>query len=135
MPTDHAETQFPALDTAPQDARAFLRETLHTWALDGFGEVAELLTSELVSNVVKHVGEPMTLRLTVDGTRLRIEVDDATTDPPVLRHPSPGQLDGRGILFIDSLADRWGTDLHEDGKSVWFELEVGSATKRVHGSE
>ncbi|MDX2548980.1 hypothetical protein ACOT81_45450 [Streptomyces sp. WI04-05B] len=30
--------------------------------------------------------------------------------------------DGRGLVLIDSLSDRWGTDLHRWGKRVWGEL-------------
>jgi anti-sigma regulatory factor (Ser/Thr protein kinase) len=135
MPFDEMETQFPAMATASQDARAFLRTALHTWALDGFGDVAELLTSELVSNVVRHVGDTMTLRVSMDGTCLRVAVDDTRADPPVLRHPGPGEFRGRGILFVDTLADRWGAEIRDDGKSVWFELDVGTATREVHGSE
>ena len=84
------ETQFPATAEAPQSARAFLRAALQTWQLDGFGEVTELLTDELVANVVRHVGSPMTLRATSEGATLRIEVDDPSTEAPVLRHPDAG---------------------------------------------
>src|SRR6476660_4071120 len=47
------ETQLPSLATSPGSARAFLRSALETWKLDGFGEVTELLTNELVGNVVR----------------------------------------------------------------------------------
>ena len=57
------ETQLPSSVSSPQLARAFLRSTLETWKLDGFGEVTELLATELVANVVTHVGAPMTLRV------------------------------------------------------------------------
>ncbi|MFY4722853.1 hypothetical protein [Streptomyces sp. LaBMicrA B280] len=29
---------------------------------------------------------------------------------------------GRGLVLIDALAERWGTDLHRRGKQVWAEL-------------
>jgi hypothetical protein len=131
---EEVETQFPGVATAPTTARAFLRATLGTWQLDGFGEVTELLTSELVSNVVRHVGAPMTLRARFDtsAARIRVEVDDPSTDSPVLRHPEPNEDGGRGILFIDTLADAWGTDIRAGGKTVWFELDVSSATSEIH---
>jgi anti-sigma regulatory factor (Ser/Thr protein kinase) len=131
---EEVETQFPGVATAPTTARAFLRAALGTWELDGFGEVTELLTSELVTNVVRHVGAPMTLRARFDtsSSRIRVEVDDPSTAPPVLRHPEPNEDNGRGILFIDSLADAWGADIRPDGKTVWFELDVSTATSEVH---
>jgi anti-sigma regulatory factor (Ser/Thr protein kinase) len=129
------ETQFPGTPDSPQSARAFLRAALETWQLDGFGEVTELLTDELVANVVRHVGSPLTLRATTDGPTLRIEVDDPSTDPPVLRQPDVHEDRGRGILLVDALATQWGTDIHSDGKTVWFEIDVSTATDEVHGSD
>ena len=51
-----------ASSTAPRAAREFLRDTLHTQDLDGLGHVSELLTTELVANVVDHVGCAVTVR-------------------------------------------------------------------------
>jgi anti-sigma regulatory factor (Ser/Thr protein kinase) len=129
------ETRFPGTPEAPQSARAFLRATLRTWQLDGFGMVTELLTDELVSNVVRHVGCPVTLRATSEGAMLRIEVSDRSTEPPVLQHPDPYEARGRGILLVDSLATQWGTEIRDDGKTVWFELDVSTANCEVHGPE
>ena len=129
------ETQFPATPEAPQSARAFLRAALETWRLDGFGQVTELLTDELVANVVRHVGSPLTLRATKEGATLRIEVDDPSTDPPVLRHPDVHEARGRGILLVDALATQWGAEIHSDGKTVWFEIDVSTAAEEIHGSD
>jgi serine/threonine-protein kinase RsbW len=129
------ETQFPGTPDSPQSARAFLRAALETWQLDGFGEVTELLTDELVANVVRHVGSPLTLRAKTDGPTLRIEVEDPSTEPPILRHPDEHEDRGRGILLVDALATQWGTDIHSDGKTVWFEIDVSTATEEVHGSD
>ncbi|MDQ1429739.1 MAG: hypothetical protein QOF40_341 [Actinomycetota bacterium] len=120
---------------SPQAARAFLRDTLHTWELDGFGAVTELLADELVCNVVRHVGEPMQLRAVRRPSSIRIEVDDPSTEPPVLQNPSPLDERGRGILLVQSLATSWGVDVRGTGKTVWFEIDVDTATEELHGSE
>ena len=78
---------------------------------------------------------PLTLRAKTDGPTLRIEVDDPSTDPPVLRHPDVHEDRGRGILLVDALATQWGTEIHSDGKTVWFEIDVSTATEEVHGSD
>ena len=31
---------------------------------------------------------------------------------------------GRGLLIVEALATDWGADVHEHGKTVWFELDV-----------
>jgi hypothetical protein len=118
----------------PQAARAFLRDALQTWQLDGFGDVTELLADELVCNVVRHVGRAMQLRAVRGASSIRIEVDDPSTEPPVLQSPAPLDERGRGILLVDSLATSWGVDIHDSGKTVWFEIDVATATREVHGS-
>ncbi|MFI5885910.1 hypothetical protein [Streptomyces sp. NPDC051554] len=34
---------------------------------------------------------------------------------------------GRGLLLIDALAERWGTDVYRWGKQVWAELHCERA--------
>jgi anti-sigma regulatory factor (Ser/Thr protein kinase) len=113
-------------------ARAFLRSTLETWKLDGFGEITELLVTELVANVVIHVGAPMTLRVQRATSAVRVEIDDPSPDVPVVRHPDAADEHGRGVLLVDQLATAWGVEPHAEGKTVWFELDVSTATAEAH---
>jgi anti-sigma regulatory factor (Ser/Thr protein kinase) len=131
------ETNLPATALAAAEARGFLRAALKTWALDGFGEVTELLATELVTNAVIHVGEdPIVLRVRADAERLRVEVHDRSTAEPVIRRGDDTTVGGRGVRIVDALATEWGT-LQEppDGKSVWFELDVETATEEVHAPD
>jgi anti-sigma regulatory factor (Ser/Thr protein kinase) len=131
---ESVETQLPSTVTSPQLARAFLRATLETWKLDGFGDVTELLATELVANVVTHVGAPMTLRVRRGPSTMRVEIDDPSPEVPVVRHPDSADEHGRGVLLVDRLANAWGVESHrDDGKTVWFELDVSTATEEVHG--
>ena len=99
---------------------------LQAWNLEGAGEHTELLLSELVSNVVRHVGGPMAVRLSRRDGIIRIEVDDASAAALVVDHPGPDG-EGRGMLLIVALAARWGTEMHPGhGKTVWFEIEGAS---------
>jgi anti-sigma regulatory factor (Ser/Thr protein kinase) len=127
--------ELPSSTHTPRAARAFLRDTLQTWELDGFGDVTELLADELVCNVVRHVGAPMQLRAVRRPSSIRIEVDDPSTEPPVLQNPDPLDERGRGILLVESLATSWGVDIRETGKTVWFEIDVDTATEEIHGSD
>lgn len=85
-PTPARNAWFPRSRRSPQLARRMLRELLDT--VPGghdFLEVGELLTSELVGNAVPHSGMPgrlIRVFFDVDGTRLRIEVHDASEHPP-----------------------------------------------------
>ncbi len=133
---DMLETQVPATTAAPQLIRGWLRAALQTWQLDGFGDVTELLSSELVSNVVRHVGRPFTVRIMRGERSIRVEVDDDSGHPPMLEHPDSSSERGRGLLLVDSLADAWGTDERAPGgKTVWFELDVATGHAEAHDDD
>ena len=128
------ETHLPSSTESPLLARAFLRATLETWKLDGFGEITELLASELVSNVVVHVGTPMTVRITRHPSAIRVDVEDPSSVLPELRHPGIDEEHGRGVLFVSVLAADWGAERTDGGKTVWFEIDTSTATAEAHDS-
>jgi serine/threonine-protein kinase RsbW len=141
-PTGRAETvetfesQLPATTTAPQLVRGFLRSSLETWKLDGFGEITELLASELVANAVVHVGRPMTVRISRRDDAIRVEVQDESPRLPSLDTPDPTGERGRGVFLVDALATGWGAEVHpDDGKTVWFELDTTTAIVEAHGDD
>ncbi len=110
-----ATTRSLDLPSAPDSARAarrFVVETLAAWQVDDAEQLAELLTDELVSNVVRHVGSSMQVRASRRVGSVRIEVEDASTTPPILRHPDELDEHGRGIMFVETLASDWGVDVH-----------------------
>ena len=86
---DTVELDLPAAPTAPRLAHAVLRGTLEQWQLEPLLDVAALLTSELVTNVVRHVGGPMTLRVSPAASALRVEVDDRSPESPAVEHDPP----------------------------------------------
>ncbi|MFJ9644265.1 ATP-binding protein [Streptomyces sp. NPDC101206] len=86
----------------------------------------QLCVTELLTNVITHLGEgtPVTLRITGRATRTRVELTDP--DPrawPVLRHAAGAEESGRGLALLDAVALRWGVDRGDDGtKTVWCEF-------------
>jgi anti-sigma regulatory factor (Ser/Thr protein kinase) len=111
---------------APEVVRGWLRGNLRAWGLDGLSDVAELLATELVTNVVEHVGTPMSVRASRQQDLIRLEVDDPSPEPPVLESSGSSDDHGRGVFLVDALAGRWGAIRHpgDDGKTVWFELDL-----------
>jgi anti-sigma regulatory factor (Ser/Thr protein kinase) len=85
---------------------------------------AELLTSEIVSNVVKHAGGMVTVGIECDGRNLAVTVADESPKEPVLRGPASTEIGGRGMQIVDRLAAQWGSNRLADGtgKVVWFRL-------------
>lgn len=104
-------------------ARRFVRDlALGTLGRDDL-EIAELLTSELVTNAVLHSRTSFVLRVGFRGECLRVEVVDGSNEPPVLRpRVDPLALNGRGLQFVDKLARDWGVVTTRPGKMVWFEV-------------
>ncbi|MEK2478143.1 ATP-binding protein [Streptomyces noursei] len=92
----------------------------------------ELCVSELVGNVIRHVGEgaPVTVHVRRIGDgRTRIEVIDP--DPralPVLLRATVDDENGRGIALLDAVALRWGVRQEEASKTVWCEVAAEPAT-------
>lgn len=121
-----AAAHFPADRQSPHRARAFLTEQLGTWGCTERRDVAVLLVSELVTNGVLHAGTPVGVAAGFDGDTLAVAVTDGVPGgidggPWPDRHPR-GAPSGRGLRIVDSLADDWGVSVHDQGKTVWFEL-------------
>ncbi|MET9732945.1 ATP-binding protein [Streptomyces sp. NPDC006458] len=115
--------------------RRIMRLHLSTWGLHGVVDEAQLCVSELVTNVVKHVGPgaPTTLAVSMRGTRLRIEVHDPETRAiPVLADSADDAERGRGMALVDAVADAWGVQLHGDRKVTWCELSTDLTSPDGH---
>ncbi|MEV6507875.1 ATP-binding protein [Streptomyces sp. NPDC051642] len=113
---------------AVPEARRALRELLRHWGRPGRSEIAELLTSELVTNALIHTDHDAVLTATVGPRGLRVEVRDFVARRPRLHVPDADDgTHGRGLVLVQSLADVWGVSAHGVGKSVWFELDSDAA--------
>lgn len=112
----------------PEEAaalRRLMRLHLGLWGLPEVVEDAQLCVTELVSNVIAHVGvgTPTTLAVSMNGAHLRIEVRDPDTRAlPTLLQSVTDAEGGRGMALVDATAVRWGVELHADRKVTWCEL-------------
>jgi len=120
----------PALDAtiestprAPAVARRAVEEL--AGELDpGLLRDAQLLVSEVVTNSIKHSGsdEPIRLRVWPRRRGLKVEVADGGFGFEAASPASfPESERGRGLLILDTLADRWGVSRDARAR-VWFEL-------------
>ncbi|MDP9846523.1 ATP-binding protein [Streptosporangium lutulentum] len=113
----------PVSSSVP-DARHLVRGQLAAWGADRQSEIVELLTSELVTNTLRHAWGPILLVLSFQDGTLRCEVEDANPALPGLRNARDDEEGGRGLLLLDLLSQRWGSDHTPTGKTTWFELPV-----------
>ncbi len=118
-------------------ARRLVREAVLADGAAGGELPAELLdsillvTSELVTNGLRH-GEPPVL-LTVDrkGHRLRLTVTDGGSKIPRPRMAGPESTGGRGLFLVSVLSTAWKIEPHGNerlgagqGTSVWAEFAL-----------
>ncbi|MGI5196447.1 ATP-binding protein [Streptomyces sp. CA-288835] len=114
-------------------ARLLATEWLRTWDLPyGITETAAHLVAELAANAATHgrvTGRDFRLALLAHAKTLRIEVTDTRGDDlPRLQPPSPETESGRGLLLVETLANRWGVELGPvPRKTVWAELDLTPA--------
>ncbi|MGW7130782.1 ATP-binding protein [Streptomyces bobili] len=118
-------------EAAPAEVRLLRRAAvrqLNHWGAPVAVDEAELLVTELATNVVKHVGEGTSATLILEwrGERLRLEVHDKSTVSPVLTAADCDQECGRGLHLLTSLAMDWGTMLTAAGKAVWCEIGLSA---------
>lgn len=116
------EQSFSPSSAAAREARRWVRGGLADLGVSDPEQTAELLVSELISNVILHtVSQPSAwMERTADG--VRIHVHDESGGHPVVLSPGPREATGRGLAIVERLALRWGVDRDEHGKSVWFEI-------------
>ena len=116
-----AEIRLPCEATAPRSARRWLRQQLAVDPDSSVGDLAELLLTEVVTNVVVHARTPATVRVVEEGDVVCVEVEDGSLTPPRRQEPSGGDDEsGRGMEMLDALAQRWGWRRRPAGKVVWF---------------
>ncbi|NSL43615.1 ATP-binding protein [Streptomyces sp. 8P21H-1] len=138
LPRKPWDLPFVAEPEEVSGLRRILRTHLELWGLHEIIDAAQLCVSELVSNVITHVGvgTPTTLAVSMNGPYLRIEVHDpdARALPTLLNAGSEAET-GRGVALIDAVADRWGVQPLADRKVTWCELrtELNSESGRREG--
>ncbi|MFJ4846577.1 SpoIIE family protein phosphatase [Streptomyces sp. NPDC088733] len=129
LPADQALTLIlPDGPEAASIARRAARRQLEVWGCDAeIIYTGELIVSEFVGNAIRYGSPPLRLRVILDQT-LTYEVRDGARTSPYVKHARAVDETGRGLFIVASLADRWGTRYHSDGKSVWAEVSVSTAS-------
>jgi anti-anti-sigma regulatory factor len=109
---------------AARQARELVTEACARWSLPGLAGPASIVVTEMVNNVVAHAHTPMTVLLALQGHTMTVAVRDHSATVPRFTGPvAPTSYGGRGLLLIDSVAERWGSLAVGDGKVVWAVLQ------------
>ena len=108
---------------AAAEARRQVRAAICTWDVPVDPDVAVLLTSELVTNAIRHqAGRTVTLVITCPEDQLRVDVYDTSCFMPVLVDAPADAETGRGLMLVATLSADWGFYRTPAGKAVYFTL-------------
>lgn len=117
-------------------ARDFAQDALAAWEMTTRADDILLCVSELTTNALLHgvpPGRGFLLRVTHDENTVRVEVHDSGTGTPAVPERSATAENGRGLLLVEALADKWGVGERDPGKEVWCEFgRVGSRPSIEH---
>lgn len=120
-----AAVELAANPEVARAARGFLRSTLSAWNLDDVSELAALLGNELVTNAVVHARTGVRLAVCYRPPEVVVEVWDRSATQPVLGPAHRiDRTNGRGLVLVESLAERWGVRSADGHKVVWFALRA-----------
>jgi anti-sigma regulatory factor (Ser/Thr protein kinase) len=108
---------------AAAEARRQVRAAICAWEIPVDPDVAILLTSELVTNAIRHeVTGIVMLAITCSSGELRVDVHDTSCCLPMLVEAAADDEAGRGLMLVTTLSDEWGFYRTPAGKAVYFTL-------------
>ncbi|MFI1854913.1 ATP-binding protein [Streptomyces sp. NPDC020480] len=115
--------------------RRSMRMHLTRWGLPDLIDAALICVSELVTNVIVHVGAgtPTTMAVSMNGTYLRIEIHDPDRRAlPTLLGATATSESGRGLTLVTAVTDRWGVMPTDAGKTTWCEIATALRRDDAH---
>ena len=104
--------ELGALPSAVPCARLHTRHVLWDWGVPSLIDSTELLASEIITNAV-HIAREMDLPavrlwLLCDRVRVMVLAWDPSPLPPLPVTPDEDTENGRGLLLVDAISERWG---------------------------
>jgi len=117
-----AEKTFTPQPDSAREARRFVLEATGDKDTPPDPRLAALV-SELATNAILHARTPFKVAVHKSASHTRVAVSDQSSVNPVRRAYGPSQATGRGLVIVESLADRWGVGSDGTGKVVWFEID------------
>ena len=117
---------LPRTEASVVKARRLVSASLRVWSLEAGEATACLVTSELVTNAVRHARlAAVIVRVSLIGPRqVRVAVVDFSRTPPTLINAGVDDESGRGLVAVAGCSAAWGVEPVPWGKRVWADVEV-----------
>jgi anti-sigma regulatory factor (Ser/Thr protein kinase) len=119
---------LPSIPESVPVARFHVRAALGFHGLGEYANDVEAITSELVTNAVRHVCDDGTETIGIALTRagspaaVTVIVSDSSPEGPIKRDTPADSEQGRGLQIVEALSAHWGWHQQDDGKAVFATL-------------
>jgi anti-sigma regulatory factor (Ser/Thr protein kinase) len=119
---------LPSIPESVRIARFHVRAALSFHDLSEYISDAEIVTSELVTNAIRHVAEDPAETIGVSLARVwwpvavAVIVTDSSPDGPIIRDTFAIRERGRGLHVVEALSVHWGWHPVPGGKVVYAVL-------------
>ncbi|MFG2888795.1 SpoIIE family protein phosphatase [Streptomyces sp. NPDC048248] len=113
------------------EVRSALRRTLDQWRAGSVSHDVEVAASELIANALTHTESGALIAMELlpgSPQRIRLEVEDRSSQWPRRRSPGETATSGRGLMLVEALAHRWGAEPRGSGKALWCEFVLPDTT-------
>lgn len=103
-------------------ARRFVTDALDELGRPDAAWAAQLIVSELATNVLLHARSAMEITVSATGGGVRLQVVDGSVAVPRMRSYNEQATTGRGLRLVQELSSTWGIEPVGTGKCIWVEL-------------
>lgn len=119
---------LPSVPESVPVARFHVRAALGFHGLDEYANDAEAITSELVTNAVRHICDDGTETIGIVFARagspaaVTVIVSDSSPEGPIRRDTAADGEQGRGLQIVEALSADWGWRQQDGGKAIFATL-------------
>ncbi|XRQ13312.1 ATP-binding protein [Actinomadura welshii] len=115
----HFVLALEPVDTAVRAARDTVRAALEGWDRRDVNGDLELITSELVTNAIRHASRVTLVIYLPDDKTVMVEVWDDSPQAPAMPRIDLQAEGGRGLMLVGALSRSWGWRATPEGKVTW----------------
>jgi len=131
----HVSERLAPVAGSAARARTLVDESFASWGCADLAPDARLVAAELVANAVCHAATTIELGLELADGYVRVSVADRAGGVPIVEHPGPDELGGRGMQIVERLSDSWGFERRDGGKVVWARWRIRPPRRRATAEE
>ncbi|TDD19912.1 ATP-binding protein [Actinomadura sp. KC06] len=119
LPRPHLVLALRPVEAAVRAARDTVRAAMEDWNRQDVNGDLELITSELVTNAIRHATAITLVVSLPDDATAMVEVWDDNPEGPSAPRVDLHAEGGRGLLLVGALARSWGWRSTAGGKVTW----------------